>query len=330
MKCLVTGGAGFIGSHLVHGLLKRGHEVRVLDNFVSGKRQNVQHLPIDLVEGDIRDHKDLQGALRGAQHVYHLAALGSVARSVEDPLSTHSVNETGTLMVLDGAQKAKAQRVVLASSSSVYGNIPTLPKRESAKPAPASPYAVSKLTGEYYCNVFWNTYDLETVCLRYFNVFGPRQDPESEYAAVIPRFIQALLAGENPVIYGDGTQTRDFTYVANVVEATMQAMHTPKAAGQIANIACGERWSLLELVKLLGQVFDIHVTPEFRDERVGDVKHSQAAIIRAQRVLGYAPRISFQRGLRETVEWFRYMHQEMVERQPARRVDIPVARPAAM
>lgn len=330
MKCLVTGGAGFIGSHLVHGLLKRGHEVRVLDNFVSGKRQNVQHLPIDLVEGDVRDGKAVRDALRGAQHVYHLAALGSVARSVEDPLSTHAVNETGTLTVLDGALKSGAERVVVASSSSVYGNIPTLPKRESAKPSPASPYAVSKLTGEYYCNVYWNTFDLETVCLRYFNVFGPRQDPNSQYAAVIPRFIESILAGERPVIFGDGTQTRDFTYVNNVVEATMLAMNTPKAAGQIANIACGERWSLLELVKLLEQIFGTRVSPEFREARAGDVKHSQAAIVRAQRVLGYAPRISFQRGLRETVEWFRYMHQEMSEQQPARRADLPVARPAAM
>lgn len=318
MKCLVTGGAGFIGSHLVHGLLKRGHEVRVLDNFSTGKKQHVEHLPIDLVQGDIRDDKDVSKSMRGIKYVFHLAALGSVARSIEDPMSTHEVNETGTLRVLDAALKAKAKRVVFASSSSIYGNAPAMPKRESAKPAPMSPYAVSKLTGEYYCNVFWNAYELETVCLRYFNVFGPRQDPASEYAAVIPKFIDAVLNGERPVIFGDGTQSRDFTYVANVAEATILAAVTPKAAGQICNVACGERWSLLELVKLLEQILDARIRPVFRDPRVGDVMHSQAAIVRAQRVLDYAPRISFQRGLRETVEWFRYMHEESAE--PARLV----------
>lgn len=318
MKCLVTGGAGFIGSHLVHGLLKRGHEVRVLDNYSTGKQQNVEHLPIDLVQGDVRDEKDVRQAMRGVQTVFHLAALGSVARSIEDPLATHEVNETGTLRVLDAALKAKANRVVLASSSAIYGNAAAMPKRESAKPAPMSPYAVSKLTGEYYCDVFWNTYELETVCLRYFNVFGPRQDPASEYAAVIPRFIDAVLNGERPVIFGDGTQSRDFTYVANVAEATILAAVTPKAAGQICNVACGERWSLLELVKLLEQILDTRIKPVFKDPRIGDVMHSQAAIVRAQRVLDYAPRISFQRGLRETVEWFRYMHEEQAE--PARLV----------
>ena len=318
MRCLVTGGAGFIGSHLVHGLLKRGHEVRVMDNFSTGRQQNVEHLPIDLVKGDVRDEHDVRQAMRGVQYVFHLAALGSVARSIEDPLTTHEVNETGTLRVLDAALKAKAKRVVLASSSSIYGNAAAMPKRESAKPAPMSPYAVSKLTGEYYCNVFWNTYDLETVCLRYFNVFGPRQDPASEYAAVIPRFIDAVLNGERPVIFGDGTQSRDFTYVTNVAEATILAAVTPKAAGQICNVACGERWSLLELVKLLEQILDTRIKPVFKDPRVGDVMHSQAAIVRAQRVLDYAPRISFQRGLRETVEWFRYMHEEQAE--PARLV----------
>ncbi len=318
MKCLVTGGAGFIGSHLVHGLLKRGHEVRVFDNFSTGKLPNVEHLPIDLVEGDVRDKAAVDAAMRGVNSVFHLAALGSVARSVEDPMTTHDVNETGTLRVLEAARAAKVKRVVLASSSSIHGNAAAMPKRESAKPAPMSPYAVSKLTGEYYCNVFWNTYDLETVCLRYFNVFGPRQDPASEYAAVIPRFIDAVLNGEQPVIFGDGTQSRDFTYVANVAEATIQAAMAPKAAGQICNVACGERWSLLELVKLLEQIFDCRIKPVFKDPRLGDVMHSQAAIVRAQRVLDYAPRISFQRGLRETVEWFRYMHEESSE--PARLV----------
>ena len=318
MKCLVTGGAGFIGSHLVHGLLKRGHEVRVFDNFSSGKLQNVEHLPIDLVEGDVRDDDAVRSAVRGINYVFHLAALGSVARSIEDPMSTHEVNETGTLRVLGAARAAKVRRVVLASSSSIYGNAVAMPKRESAKPAPMSPYAVSKLTGEYYCNVFWNTFGLETVCLRYFNVFGPRQDPASEYAAVIPRFIDAVLAGERPVIYGDGTQSRDFTYVSNVAEATILAAMAPKAAGQICNVACGERWSLLELVKLMEQILACEIKPVFKEPRVGDVLHSQAAIVRAQRVLDYAPRISFQRGLRETIEWFRYMHEESVE--PARLV----------
>ena len=318
MKCLVTGGAGFIGSHLVHGLLKRGHEVRVFDNLSTGKLQNVEHLPIDLVKGDVRDDDAVHAAVRGMHYVFHLAALGSVVRSVEDPMSTHEVNETGTLRVLGAARAAKVRRVVLASSSSIYGNAAAMPKRESAKPAPMSPYAVSKLTGEHYCNVFWNTYGLETVCLRYFNVFGPRQDPASEYAAVIPRFIDAALAGERPVIFGDGTQSRDFTYVSNVAEATILAAMAPKAAGQVCNVACGERWSLLELVKLMEQILGCEIKPVFGEPRVGDVLHSQAAIVRAQRVLDYAPRISFQRGLRETIEWFRYMHEESAE--PARLV----------
>lgn len=316
MKCLVTGGAGFIGSHLVQGLLKRKHEVRVLDDFSTGKRENVAHLPVELVEGDVRDERAVAAAVRDVDYVFHLAALGSVARSVEDPMTTHTVNESGTLRILCASREAGVRRVVLASSSSIYGNVPALPKRESAKPAPASPYAVSKLTGEHYCRVFMDTYGLETACVRYFTVFGPRQSPESEYAAVIPRFIDTVLEGGRPVIFGDGEQSRDFTFVTNAVEATILAATTPDAAGQIMNIACGERWTLLELVGLLEQILGERIEPEFREARAGDVKHSQAAIVRAQRILDYAPRISFQRGLRETVEWFRYMRQE--ESEPAR------------
>src|SRR5690242_4194267 len=251
MKCLVTGGAGFIGSHLVRALLQKGHEVRVLDNYSTGKQENIEGLPVEVIEGDVRDYFLVQHAVQDVDYVFHLAALASVGRSIRDPLTTHSVNETGTLTVLEGARKAGVKRVVYAASSSAYGNSPLLPKCETAKPEPASPYAVSKLTGEHYCRVYWETFDLPTACVRYFNVFGPRQDPQSEYAAVIPRFIDAALNGRQPVIYGDGKQSRDFTYVENAVQATVLAASAPQAAGQVINAACGERRSLLDVIEML-------------------------------------------------------------------------------
>ncbi|HEX2667204.1 MAG TPA: SDR family oxidoreductase [Gammaproteobacteria bacterium] len=305
MKCLVTGGAGFIGSHLTRGLLHQGHDVWVLDNLSTGKRENIESLPIEFIEGDVRDAEQVRQAVQGVDFVFHLAALASVGRSLKDPLATHAVNETGTLTVLDAARKAKVKRVVYAASSSAYGNAVALPKREDAKPAPASPYAVSKLTGEHYCRVYWEAYGLETACVRYFNVFGPRQDPNSEYAAVIPRFIDTALNGGSPVIYGDGTQSRDFTYVTNAVQATIAAASAPEAPGQVFNVACGERRSLLELIDMLEDLLGDRIAPQFEPERVGDVKHSQADIAKAQQYLGYEPQVPFKEGLKETVDWYR-------------------------
>lgn len=319
MKCLVTGGAGFIGSHLVRALLHKGHEVRVLDNYSTGKQENIEALPVEVLEGDVRDYFLVQHAVQDMDYVFHLAALASVGRSIRDPLTTHSVNETGTLTVLEGARKAGVKRVVYAASSSAYGNSPLLPKCETAKPAPASPYAVSKLTGEYYCQVYWETFDLPTACVRYFNVFGPRQDPQSEYAAVIPRFIDAALNGRQPVIYGDGKQSRDFTYVENAVQATILAASTPQAAGQVINIACGERRSLLDVVELLEDLLADRIEPKFEPARAGDVKHSQADIELARLLLGYEPEVGFKEGLKETVEWFRKVRalDQMQARVPA-------------
>ncbi|MGE5624328.1 MAG: SDR family oxidoreductase [Bacillota bacterium] len=305
MKCLITGGAGFIGSHLARALLHQSHDVWVLDDFSTGKRDNVASLPVELLEGDVRDPGCVWRAVEGMDHVFHLAALASVGRSLRDPLATHAVNETGTLNVLDASRRAGVKRVVYAASSSAYGNLATLPKCEDAKPAPASPYAVSKLTGEHYCRVYWEAFGLETACVRYFNVFGPRQDPKSEYAAVIPRFIDAGLKGLAPVIYGDGTQSRDFTYVANAVDATIAAATAPRAAGEVINVACGERRSLLDLVEALEDFLGEQLKPHFEPSRTGDVKHSQADIGKARELLGYAPRVGFKEGLKETVDWYR-------------------------
>ena len=305
MKCLVTGGAGFIGSHLTRALLNEGHDVSVLDDFSTGKRDNIEGLPLELIEGDVRDGVRVRLAVQGMDYVFHLAALASVGRSLRDPLATHSVNETGTLTVLDASLKARVKRVVYAASSSAYGNLAALPKREDAKPAPASPYAVSKLTGEHYCRVYWEAFGLETACVRYFNVFGPRQDPNSEYAAVIPRFIDAALKGGAPVIYGDGTQSRDFTYVANAVDATIAAATAPRAPGEVFNVACGERRSLLDLIDALEEFLGDRIEHVFEAPRTGDVKHSQATIDQAHQLLGYVPRVGFKEGLKETVDWYR-------------------------
>jgi len=262
---LVTGGAGFIGSHIVARLLEDGQRVRVLDNFVTGKRANlIPFLPdIELQEGDLRELPAVMQACRGVDYVLHQAALGSVPRSVADPLTTHHANVTGTLHVLMAAREAGVRRVVYASSSSVYGNTPTLPKHEDIKPAPLSPYAVSKLAGEHYCQVFLHAYGLESVALRYFNVFGPRQDPESQYAAVIPRFITCLLQDRPATIYGDGTQSRDFTYVANVVQANLLAAAAPDAGGAVVNVACQQRHSLLDLHTELARLLGKHIAPVF-------------------------------------------------------------------
>jgi nucleoside-diphosphate-sugar epimerase len=302
---LVTGGSGFIGSHIVDALVSRGHVARVLDNFSTGKRGNLRSSigQIELIEGDIRDPGAVRKAVTGVDYVLHQAALPSVPRSIKDPLATHEANATGTLNVLAASQEAGVKRVVYASSSSVYGDTRELPKREEMTPRPLSPYAASKLAGEVYCRAFCHSYGLETVCLRYFNVFGPRQDPESQYAAVIPRFICALLDGADVCIYGDGEQTRDFTYVGNVVQANLLAATAPQAAGRAYNIACGERTSLLSLLRLLGELTGRTPNPVFEEARPGDVRDSLADVREAETRLGYAVSTSLEEGLRRTVRW---------------------------
>jgi UDP-glucose 4-epimerase len=299
---LVTGGAGFIGSHLAEALVRSGHRVRILDNFATGARANLAAVAgaAELLEGDLRDPAIVERAVRGVEVIFHQAALASVARSLEDPATTHAVNTTGTLSLLLAARGAGVRRVVYASSSSVYGDSPTLPKREEMPTQPKSPYAISKLAGEQYCQVFAAALGLETVSLRYFNIFGPRQDPASPYAAVIPKFLAAMRRGERPVIFGDGKQSRDFTYVENAVRANLLAAAAPGASGEVINVACGARITLLELVDHLNRLLGTHLTPSFAPPRTGDVLHSQADLARAATLLGYRPTVDFTEGLART------------------------------
>jgi len=303
---LVTGGAGFIGSHICERLVRDGHTVRVLDDFSSGKEENLVDFgaDVELIRGDIRDVDIVKRATKGVDVVFHEAALGSVPRSVADPVTTHEVNITGTLNVFLAARDAGVKRVVYASSSSVYGETPELPKRETMAPQPLSPYALSKLAGEHYAAVFKHIYDFEIVALRYFNIFGPRQDPESQYAAVIPRFITALLEGRPPVVYGDGGQSRDFTFVDNVVEANLLAAESQAAAGQAFNVACGGRYTLLELLDQLKQILGSSIEPVHEEARAGDVRDSQASIDAAVKTLNYKVSVGFDEGLRKTVAWY--------------------------
>jgi UDP-glucose 4-epimerase len=303
---LVTGGGGFIGSNLVQALLERGETVRVLDNFVTGRRRNLTGFEdkIELIEGDIRDRAVVEKAVAGVDYVLHQAALGSVPRSVQDPITSNDINVNGTLNLLWASHHAKVKRFVFASSSSVYGNTPQLPKEEGMTPNPISPYAVSKIAGERYTLSFYSVYGLPTVALRYFNVFGPKQDPTSQYAAVIPRFITALMNGHPPVVYGDGEQSRDFTYIDNVVQANLLACTAPEAPGHALNVACGERYTLNTLLKLLSEISGKETIPIYQSERPGDVKHSMASIDRAQRILAFSPLVNFQEGLKRTVEWY--------------------------
>ncbi len=306
MRVLVTGGCGFIGSHLVDRLLAAGDEVRVLDNFATGRRDNARRFEADaeLFEGDIQSYERVANAVRGCEVVYHQAALPSVPRSIQDPLTSNATNVIGTLNLLLAARDAGVRRVVCASSSSVYGANPALPKRESMAPAPMSPYATAKLAGEGYCRSFHEVFGLETVALRYFNVFGERQDPTSHYSAVIPKFITAMLAGRPPLIHGDGEQSRDFTYVSNVVDANLLAGSSPTAAGAILNIACGERISLNELCAMLAETIDGAVAPEHGPARAGDVRHSLADISLARDVLGYEPAVDFRAGLERSQQYY--------------------------
>ncbi len=306
---LVTGGAGFIGSHLVERLLGDGHRVRVLDNFSTGAPANLafaeKHDRLEVIEGDIRDLATVERVARGVAAIFHQAAMRSVPRSVDDPLGANENNVTGTLHVFEAARRLGVGRVVYASSSSVYGDRPDLPKREDQPPAPISPYAVSKAAGEQYGAVWHRLYGIETVGLRYFNVFGPRQDPTSEYAAVIPRFILWGLRGEPLEIHGDGTQSRDFTYIDNVVHANLLAAEAAGAGGQAFNVGCGERISLLAVVERLEKILQRSVTRRHTPGRAGDVPHTLADLGRAKRSLGYEPLVDFDAGFRRTVEYFR-------------------------
>jgi UDP-glucose 4-epimerase len=304
---LVTGGAGFIGSHIAERLVELGHAVRVLDDFSTGRRENLTALEgrYELVEADVRDLSAVRAAVRDVAVVFHQAALASVPRSVDDPVTSHEVNARGTLNILVASRDAGVKRVVYASSSSVYGDTPEQPKREDMCPRPESPYAVSKLTAEHYCRIFSSLYGLECMALRYFNVFGPRQDPNSRYAAVIPLFVTSLLDGARPVIYGDGEQSRDFTYVANVVDANMAAATGAAGIGEVVNVACGFAFTVNELFRKLKALTGASVEPRRVGARPGDVRHSYAAVEKAQKVLGLTPGVSFEDGLERTVAWFR-------------------------
>lgn len=304
---LVTGAAGFIGSNIVEELVKRGADVRAFDNLSTGKLENLQPFmgSIKFIQGDLTNESDLAGAVEGVDYILHQGALPSVPRSVTDPLLSHESNATGTLKLLIAARDAGVKRVVYASSSSVYGDSPTLPKREEMPTQPQSPYAVNKLAAEEYCKVFTRVYGLPTVSIRYFNVFGPRQDPTSQYAAVIPAFIAAILAGKRPTIYGDGLQTRDFTYVKNIVLANLLASEALAADGEAVNVACAERISLLDLMSEINKVLGTNVEPILEEARVGDVKHSLADISKAERLIGYKPAILFNEGLAETIRYMR-------------------------
>ena len=308
MRYLVTGAAGFIGSHLVEELLKQGHEVVALDNFLTGHRHNIEpFLPhVRFIEGDIRDLETCQQACQGVDHVLHQAALGSVPRSVLDPLLSHTINTTGTLNMLVAARDAQVSSFVFAASSSYFGDTPTLPKTDDMPPRPLSPYAVTKVTCEHYISVFARLYELNAVGLRYFNIFGPRQDPAGAYAAVVPKFIFTLLDGQRPTIHGDGGQTRDFTYIANAVQANLNAAaYASRARGEVFNVACGERIDLNFLYRSICEHLGVEREPIYGPERPGDIRDSLADISTAQQLIDYRPQINVHTGLKHTVEWFR-------------------------
>ncbi len=306
---LVTGGAGFIGSHIASALVANGARVRIIDDLSTGYRENISEIggDVDFVEGSLADESALQKALEDVELVFHEAAIPSVPRSVENPRQTHIASVDSTFSLLLAAKERKVRRVVYAASSSAYGDQPSLPKVEDMLPDPLSPYAVAKLVGEYYCQVFTRVYGLETVSLRYFNVFGPRQDPSSQYSGVISRFVAALLSGERPVIYGDGEHSRDFTYIANVVEANLKAAETTKGVGAVINIANGERITLNQLLKEVQQLTGkTEVSVDYKPPRAGDVLHSLADITRARELLGFEPRVGLREGLQSTIDWWKH------------------------
>jgi UDP-glucose 4-epimerase len=299
MKYLVTGGAGFIGSNIVSELLRQGQQVVVLDNFATGKRENILPLMknenLTMIEGDLRSFHIVRSAVKGVDYILHQGALPSVPRSINDPITSNDVNILGMLNILEAAKEFGVKRVVVASSSSIYGNSESLPKVETMPINPMSPYALTKYAQERYCQIFSQIYGLETVALRYFNVFGPRQDPTSQYSAVIPKFIRLIMADKEPVIYGDGSQSRDFTFVENNVWANIQACTAPKAAGEVINIACGERYTLIELVQMINEILGKNIEPKFETDRAGDVKHSLAGIEKAKERLSYEVRVDFRK-----------------------------------
>src|SRR2546426_946403 len=303
---LVTGGAGFIGSHLAEELVRRGHRVRVADSLITGKRRNLDHVPgVEFMEGDLADAAFARRAATGIDFVLHQAAIPSVPRSVNDPLTSNRSNIDATLSMLVAARDAGVKRFVYAGSSSAYGDTPTLPKREDMVPSPLSPYALQKLVGEQYGQLFTRLYGFETVTIRYFNVFGPRQDPGSPYSGVISLFATALLERRQPTIYGDGEQTRDFTYVANVVDGVLRACEAPGVAGEAINVATGGRISLNELLRVMNRIVGTDIRPIYADARAGDVRDSQADISKARRLLGYEPLVALEEGLRRTLAWCR-------------------------
>ena len=305
-KYLVTGGAGFIGSHIVEELVRRGSKIRVIDNFLTGKRENLASFgeKIELLEGDIRNFETCQEALEGIDFVLHQAALPSVPRSIENPLLTNDINVNGTLNLLLASNEAKARRFVFASSSAVYGDNPDLPKREGTEGNPLSPYALTKLVGEKYCKVFSVIYGLPTVCLRYFNIFGPHQDPASQYAAVIPAFISKMLEGEKPTIFGDGEQSRDFTFVGNVVEANFLATEVENISGEVFNVGCGEKTTVNSLAAKINEILNTDIEPDYDKPRPGDIKHSFADISKAKQGLKFEPLVDFREGLERTIRWY--------------------------
>ena len=305
---MVTGGAGFIGSHIAEGLAQGGARVRVIDDLSTGHRENLEEIKgeIDFQQASLADEEALRRALEDVELDFHEAALPSVPRSVKNPVETHVACVDSTFSLLNQARSSGVRRVVYAASSSAYGDQPTLPKAEGMRPEPLSPYAVAKLVGEYYCQVFTRVYNLETVCLRYFNVFGPRQDPSSQYSGVISRFIAALAGGTRPVIYGDGEQSRDFTYVADVVAANMRAAETTTGVGRVINFARGERTTLNQLLDILKSITGrTDAEAQYREPRTGDVRHSLADITRAREMLGYEPKVSLEEGLRKTIDWWK-------------------------
>ncbi len=306
MKYLVTGGAGFIGSNIVEALLKKGDTVRVLDNFSSGKLENIAAFrnDIDLINGDIRDYWTTVRAMEGIDYVLHQAALPSVPRSVDNPLTSNVVNIDGTLNVLEAARHSNVKKLVMASSSSVYGESEELPKHEKMVPSPLSPYAITKLTDEYYCRVYWQLYKLPTVCLRYFNIFGPRQDPQGDYAPVIPKFITALASGKQPIIFGDGEQSRDFTFVDNAVQANLLSATNDDICGEAYNVACNAQFTLNDLVSKLCKLMNVDIKAKHDPPRVGDIMHSYAAIDKLG-AYGYKPTVEFEEGLEKTIAFFR-------------------------
>ncbi|MDD5449091.1 MAG: SDR family oxidoreductase [Candidatus Omnitrophica bacterium] len=306
-RYLVTGGAGFIGSNIVEELVKRGEEVRVIDNFITGKRENLEPFlkRIELIEGDIRDLGLMEKVSKDIDYVIHQAAFRSVPKSVENPTLCNETNVAGTLNVLIAAHRTKVKRIVYASSSSVYGNVDKFPQEEDILLNPLSPYGASKLAGEYYCGVYSATFGLETVSLRYFNVFGPRQNPESKYSAVIPAFISRMIKGESPMVDGTGVQSRDFTYVFNVVEANLAAALSKKAAGRVINVGCGDSYSVLDIIKFLNKFLGAKIKPVFGPARKGDARKTQADIKGLKAYLGITPSVKFDRGLKLTLDWFK-------------------------